>query len=208
LQRHSLAALYGGLEKTIEGFFGEDEVKKEAARTLRLRLISTKRSRRRGGSGGFAATHGPTPGPQRVVSPTGIAILAVLGECFDRMGSRCWHPQYRFSWVFSRTATQSSRNAVWSVASLRPRPPVAAIGALHSVLKRVGGDGRRPNRRSLAALGLARLSSADPEAMRVLGVPAKPTTRARTGTGVERAGRRDPTWRRTARGGGGAGGVE
>ena len=164
----SLAALYGiDWKKNAEEAFGEDEVKKEAARKLTPRLIEQSIA------APPAAVQADLPqlmdllrDPRDSFRLEASAILSVLAW-FRPDGEQVLAPAVPLLLgLFEDGEPQVQENAVRSVALLQPRPPVAAIGALHSVLKRIGGDGRRSG--PLAALGLARLSSTDPEAMRVL----------------------------------------
>jgi hypothetical protein len=164
----SLAALYGiDWKKNAEEAFGEDEVKKEAARKLTPRLIEQSIA------APPAAVQADLPqlmdllrDPRDSFRLEASAILSVLAM-FRPDGEQVLAAAVPLLLgLFEDGEPQVQENAVRSVAILRPRPPVAAIGALHSVLKRIGGDGRRSG--PLAALGLARLSSTDPEAMRVL----------------------------------------
>ena len=164
----SLAALYGiDWKKNAEEAFGEDEVKKEAARKLTPRLIEQSIA------APPAAVQADLPqlmdllrDPRDSFRLHASAILSVLAW-FRPDGEQVLAPAVPLLLgLFEDGEPQVQENAVRSVALLQPRPPVAAIGALHSVLKRIGGDGRRSG--PLAALGLARLSSTDPEAMRVL----------------------------------------
>ena len=166
----SLAALYGvDWKKNAEETYGEDEVKKEAARKLTPRLVEQSIA------APPAAVQADLPelmdllrDPRDSFRLHGSGILSVLAW-FRPDGEQVLAAAVPLLLgLFEDGEPQVQENAVRSVAILRPRPPVAAIGALHSVLKRIGGDGRKPGRRSLAALGLARLSSTDPEAMRVL----------------------------------------
>ena len=164
----SLAALYGvDWKKITEETHGEDEVKKEAARKLTPRLIEQSIA------APPAAVQADLPqlmdllrDPRDSFRLEASAILSVLAW-FRPDGEQVLAPAVPLLLgLFEDGEPQVQENAVRSVALLQPRPPVAAIGALHSVLKRIGGDGRRSG--PLAALGLARLSSTDPEAMRVL----------------------------------------
>ena len=164
----SLAALYGiDWKKNAEEAFGEDEVKKEAARKLTPRLIEQSIA------APPAAVQADLPqlmdllrDPRDSFRLEASAILSVLAW-FRPDGEQVLAAAVPLLLsLFEDGEPQVQENAVRSVALLQPRPPVAAIGALHSVLKRIGGDGRRSG--PLAALGLARLSSTDPEAMRVL----------------------------------------
>jgi len=164
----SLAALYGiDWKKNAEEAFGEDEVKKEAARKLTPRLGEQALA------APPAAVQADLPqimdllrDPRDSVRLHATAILAFLAM-FRPDGEQVLAAAVPLLLsLFEDGEPQVQENAVRSVALLQPRPPVAAIGALHSVLKRIGGDGRRSG--PLAALGLARLSSTDPEAMRVL----------------------------------------
>jgi hypothetical protein len=166
----SLAALYGiDWKKNAEEAFGEDEVKREAARKLTPRLGEQALA------APPAAVQADLPqimdllrDPRDSVRLHATAILAFLAM-FRPDGEQVLAPAVPLLLgLFEDGQPRVQENAIRSVALLQPRPPVAAIGALHSVLKRIGGDGREPGRRSLAALGLARLSSTDPEAMRVL----------------------------------------
>jgi hypothetical protein len=165
----SLAALYGvDWKKNTEEAFGEDEVKKEAARKLGFRLLEQSVA------APPAAVQADLPGimdlfrdPRDSFRQQASSILAVLAM-FRPDGEQVLAPAVPLLLgLFEDGQPQVQENAVQSIAVLQPRPPVAAIGALHSVLKRSGGDGRRRGR-EFAAMGLARLSSTDPEAMRVL----------------------------------------
>lgn len=164
----SLAALYGvDWKKNAEETYGEDEVKKEAARKLTPRLVEQSIA------APPAAVQADLPelmdllrDPRDSFRLHGSGILSVLAM-FRPDGEQVLAAAVPLLLgLFEDGEPQVQENAVRSVALLQPRPPVAAIGALHSVLKRIGGDGRRSG--PLAALGLARLSSTDPEAMRVL----------------------------------------
>jgi len=164
----SLAALYGvDWKKNTEEAFGEDEVKREAARKLGVRLLEQSVA------APPAAVQADLPGimdlfrdPRDSFRQQASAILAFLAM-FRPDGEQVLAPAVPLLLsLFEDGQPQVQENAVRSVALLQPRPPVAAIGALHSVLKRSGGDVKRG--RELAAMGLARLSSTEPEAMRVL----------------------------------------
>jgi len=164
----SLAALYGvDWKKNTEEAFGEDEVKREAARKLGVRLLEQSVA------APPAAVQADLPGimdlfrdPRDSFRQQASAILAFLAM-FRPDGEQVLAPAVPLLLsLFEDGQPGVQENAVLSVALLKPRPPVAAIGALHSVLKRSGGDVKRG--RELAAMGLARLSSTEPEAMRVL----------------------------------------
>ena len=164
----SLAALYGvDWKKNTEEAFGEDEVKREAARKLGVRLLEQSVA------APPAAVQADLPGimdlfrdPRDSFRQQASAILAFLAM-FRPDGEQVLAPAVPLLLsLFEDGQPGVQENAVLSVALLKPRPPVAAIGALHSVLKRSGGDVRLG--RQLAAMGLARLSSTEPEAMRVL----------------------------------------
>jgi hypothetical protein len=164
----SLAALYGvDWKKNTEEAFGEDEVRKEAARKLTVQLLEQSVA------APPAAVQADLPGimdlfrdPRDSFRQQASAILAFLAM-FRPDGEQVLAAAVPLLLgLFEDGQPRVQENAIRSVALLQPRPPVAAIGALHSVLKRIGGDGRRSG--PLAALGLARLSSTDPEAMRVL----------------------------------------
>jgi hypothetical protein len=164
----SLAALYGvDWKKNTEEAFGEDEVRKEAARKLGFRLL------KQSVAAPPAEVQADLPGimdlfrdPRDSFRQQASAILVVLAM-FRPDGEQVLAPAVPLLLsLFEDGQPQVQENAVRSVALLQPRPPVAAIGALHSVLKRSGGDVRLG--RELAAMGLARLSSTEPEAMRVL----------------------------------------
>lgn len=164
----SLAALYGvDWKKNTEEAFGEDEVRKEAARKLGVRLLEQSVA------APPAAVQADLPGimdlfrdPRDSFRQQASAILAFLAM-FRPDGEQVLAPAVPLLLsLFEDGQPGVQENAVLSVALLKPRPPVAAIGALHSVLKRSGGDVRLG--RQLAAMGLARLSSTEPEAMRVL----------------------------------------
>ena len=164
----SLAALYGvDWKKNTEEAFGEDEVKREAARKLGVRLLEQSVA------APPAAVQADLPGimdlfrdPRDSFRQQASAILAFLAM-FRPDGEQVLAAAVPLLLsLFEDGQPQVQENAVRSVALLQPRPPVAAIGALHSVLKRSGGDVRLG--RELAAMGLARLSSTEPEAMRVL----------------------------------------
>ncbi|MFO0363779.1 MAG: hypothetical protein ACK55F_03695 [Acidobacteriota bacterium] len=164
----SLAALYGvDWKKNTEEAFGEDEVRKEAARKLGFRLL------KQSVAAPPAEVQADLPGimdlfrdPRDSFRQQASAILAFLAM-FRPDGEQVLAPAVPLLLsLFEDGQPQVQENAVRSVALLQPRPPVAAIGALHSVLKRSGGDVKRG--RELAAMGLARLSSTEPEAMRVL----------------------------------------
>jgi hypothetical protein len=164
----SLAALYGvDWKKITEEGFGEDEVKREAARKLGFRLLEQSVA------APPAAVQADLPGimdlfrdPRDSFRQQASAILAVLAT-FRTDGEQVLAPAVPLLLgLFEDGQPRVQENAVRSVALLQPRPPIAAIGAFHSVLKRSGGDVR--SGRQWAALGLARLSSTDPEAMRVL----------------------------------------
>lgn len=166
----TLAALYGvDWKKTIEGFFGEDEVKKEAARKLGHRLLDQAVAAPPAAvQADLSQIMDLFRDPRESFRQQASAILAFLAM-FRPDGEQVLAPAVPLLLsLFEDGQPRVQENAIRSVASLQPRPPVAAIGALHSVLKRIGGDGIRSDRRSLAAMGLARLSSTDPEAMRVL----------------------------------------
>jgi hypothetical protein len=164
----SLAALYGvDWKKNTEEAFGEDEVKREAARKLGVRLLEQSVA------APPAAVQADLPGimdlfrdPRDSFRQQASAILAFLAM-FRPDGEQVLAPAVPLLLsLFEDGQPGVQENAVLSVALLKPRPPVAAIGALHSVLKRSGGDVKRG--REWAAMGLARLSSTEPEAMRVL----------------------------------------
>ena len=164
----SLAALYGvDWKKNTEEAFGEDEVRKEAARKLTVQLLEQSVA------APPAAVQADLPGimdlfrdPRDSFRQQASAILAFLAM-FRPDGEQVLAPAVPLLLsLFEDGQPGVQENAVLSVALLKPRPPVAAIGALHSVLKRSGGDVRLG--RQLAAMGLARLSSTEPEAMRVL----------------------------------------
>jgi hypothetical protein len=164
----SLAALYGvDWKKNTEEAFGEDEVKKEAARKLAVRLLEQSVA------APPAAVQADLPGimdlfrdPRDSFRQQASGILAFLAM-FRPDGEQVLAPAVPLLLsLFEDGQPGVQENAVRSVVLLQPRPPVAAIGALHSVLKRSGGDVRLG--RQLAAMGLARLSSTEPEAMRVL----------------------------------------
>ena len=164
----SLAALYGvDWKKNTEEAFGEDEVRKEAARKLGFRLL------KQSVAAPPAEVQADLPGimdlfrdPRDSFRQQASAILAFLAM-FRPDGEQVLAPAVPLLLsLFEDGQPGVQENAVLSVALLKPRPPVAAIGALHSVLKRSGGDVKRG--RELAAMGLARLSSTEPEAMRVL----------------------------------------
>ncbi|MFO0504236.1 MAG: hypothetical protein ACK527_18820 [Acidobacteriota bacterium] len=164
----SLAALYGvDWKKNTEEAFGEDEVRKEAARKLGFRLL------KQSVAAPPAEVQADLPGimdlfrdPRDSFRQQASAILAFLAM-FRPDGEQVLAPAVPLLLsLFEDGQPGVQENAVLSVALLKPRPPVAAIGALHSVLKRSGGDVRLG--RELAAMGLARLSSTEPEAMRVL----------------------------------------
>ncbi|MFN9754656.1 MAG: hypothetical protein ACK55L_04570, partial [bacterium] len=150
-----------------EEAFGEDEVKREAARKLGVRLLEQSVA------APPAAVQADLPGimdlfrdPRDSFRQQASAILAFLAM-FRPDGEQVLAPAVPLLLsLFEDGQPGVQENAVLSVALLKPRPPVAAIGALHSVLKRSGGDVRLG--RQLAAMGLARLSSTEPEAMRVL----------------------------------------
>jgi hypothetical protein len=164
----SLAALYGvDWKKNTEEAFGEDEVRKEAARKLTVQLLEQSVA------APPAAVQADLPGimdlfrdPRDSFRQQASAILAFLAM-FRPDGEQVLAPAVPLLLsLFEDGQPRVQENAVRSVVLLQPRPPVAAIGALHSVLKRSGGDVRLG--RQLAAMGLARLSSTEPEAMRVL----------------------------------------
>jgi hypothetical protein len=164
----SLAALYGvDWKKNTEEAFGEDEVRKEAARKLTVQLLEQSVA------APPAAVQADLPGimdlfrdPRDSFRQQASGILAFLAM-FRPDGEQVLAPAVPLLLsLFEDGQPRVQENAVRSVVLLQPRPPVAAIGALHSVLKRSGGDVRLG--RQLAAMGLARLSSTEPEAMRVL----------------------------------------